>query len=481
MLKIEDFTAEAGSSIMQVLERIDANARGICFIVERGRLVGVATDGDIRRGLLRGIPVDGPVDEVMNRDFEWLPVGSPEKEIQDRFSEKVKIIPLCDPDGVVVDFADLFRNHRIPVLEPRLGSLEMEYVQECIRTNWISSQGKFVTRFEEQFAEMHEGTKSLAVSNGTVALHLALKALEIGAGDEVIIPDLTFAATANAVIHAGATPVFCDVDPETWVMTPDNVEALIGDRTRAIMPVHLYGQPCDMPAIMDLARRNGLLVIEDAAEALGSRWRDRLVGTFGDAATFSFFGNKTITTGEGGMVLLRNEAAYERAAILRDHGMRPGKRYWHDVVGYNYRMTNLQAAVGSAQMERFDTILEKKLKIAASYDEHLRSAPFVQRLPIVPEGAIHSNWLYTILFQPDVSRDEVARKLLLNGIDTRPVFFPMHEMPPYARYECGPIVHSVEISRSGLSLPSSVTISDEEIDYVSVALDRTAVSAVTIA
>ena len=245
----------------------------------------------------------------------------------------------------------------IPIAEPLLEEEELNNVMEAVKSGWISSKGKFIPEFEENFARYCGVKHSVATSNGTVALHLALATLGIKEGDEVIVPTLTFIATANAVRYTGAKPVFVDSNPDYWCIDPEKIEGAITPKTRAIIPVHLYGHPCDMEAIMAVAKKHDLYVIEDAAEAHGAEHKGRKVGSFGDIACFSFYGNKIITTGEGGMCLTDDEILAERMRILRDHGMNPGKRYWHDIVGFNYRMTNMQAAIGVAQLEKIDRVI----------------------------------------------------------------------------------------------------------------------------
>jgi len=318
------------------------------------------------------------------------------------------------------------------------------------------------------FADYMKCSEALTVSNGTVALHLALVALGVGVGDEVIVPDLTFAATINAVIYVGATPVIVDVTGETWTMDPEGVAEAITSRTKALIPVHLYGHPADMDALMTLADRHGLLVVEDCAEALGSEYKDHPVGTFGDAATFSFYGNKTITTGEGGMVLFRDGVVASTARMLRDHGMSPELRYWHKAVGFNYRLTNLQAAVGVAQLEQLEHIIARKRANAERYTERFRDNPFIHAPP-ESDWALNSFWLYTVLIEASAQLgvDRLGKELAESGIETRRVFYPLHLMPPYEKYtSSASFPQSDAISHSGISIPSSAGLTSEEADYV---------------
>ena len=255
----------------------------------------------------------------------------------------------------------------IPVSHPVLGGNEKRYVLECLETGWISSIGRFIRLFEDAFGRYCEARHAIACNNGTTALHLALAGLGTGPGDEIIVPTLTYIATANAVRYCGAQPVFADSEPGTMTVDPARIEERITARTKGIVVVHLYGHPADMDPILEVARRRGLFVVEDAAEAHGALYRGRKAGSLGDVATFSFYGNKIITTGEGGMVTTNDAALSERIRILRGQGMDPGRRYWFPVVGYNYRMTNIAAAIGLAQLEQIYRFIEKRLEIACRY------------------------------------------------------------------------------------------------------------------
>lgn len=470
MNAIKDLIARSDEKIRDVLQVIDKNGRGICFIVDSSsslKILGVATDGDIRRGLLRGQTLDSPITSVMNQKYIFLPVESDEILIRSHFNSDVKVIPLLDSNGSIVEFADTLRSHRIPVLEPELCGNEEDYLIDCVRSNWISSQGPYVVKFERQFEEMHQNMHAVSTSNGTTALHLALAALGIKAGDEVIVPNITFAATVNAVLYCGATPVLCEVEAGSWCIDITEVKKLITKKTRAVIPVHLYGQVCNMNKLSKLAREYNLFIIEDCAESLGSQIGSRLVGSYGDASTFSFFGNKTISTGEGGMVLFNNKHIANLAKILRDHGMTPGKKYWHETVGYNYRLTNLQAAVGVAQMERFESILAKKINIAQTYSELLMDVSGIDSLPLKIDGVVHSNWLYTVMLAPHIDRDRLINELLQYGIETRPVFYPLNEMPPYKNFRASnDLKNSKNLSARGISLPTSLSITSLQIKYV---------------
>jgi perosamine synthetase len=471
-IEVHQITILNTATIQDALKVLDKTGLGIVFVVDRTQaLVGVATDGDIRRGFLQGATTQAPITQVMNPNFVWAKAGAQPADILTKMSEAIRHVPLLDEDGRLVDYVSFSQFYRLPVAEPLLSGNELRYVTECVLTNWISSAGSFVTRFEQMFAEFCGVNHAVAVSNGTVALHLALVVLGIGPGDEVIVPSLTFAATANAVFYTGAKPVFADSHPDTWTIDADSIVERITPRTRAIIPVHLYGHPADMEPIMELARRHNLWVVEDAAEAHGARYKGQYVGSIGDIGCFSFYGNKIITTGEGGMLTMNNPSWDEKARMLRDHGMSKNKRYWHPVVGYNYRLTNIQAAIGVAQMEQVETILRRKQQIADLYTSQLTEVPGLTVLPSA-DWAEPVCWLYSVLVEEGkakVSRDEVIALMEQQGVDTRPFFFPLTKMPPYERISknAQPCPVAERLSASGLSLPSSTKLTNQDIMTVS--------------
>jgi perosamine synthetase len=359
--------------------------------------------------------------------------------------------------------------YQIPIYQPDLGGNEKKYVNECLETSWISSRGRFVNEFETQFAARIGIEHAASVSNGTVALHLALMALGIGPGDEVIVPTLTYIATANSVAYTGATPVFVDSLRGTWQIDPEDVRRHITPRTRAIMPVHLYGQACDMDALRAIAAEHHLFIVEDCAEAFGTLYKGRHVGTFGDISTFSFFGNKTITTGEGGMVVSNDKTLIERARHLKGQGLAAHREYWHDVVGYNYRMTNIQAAIGLAQLERADEFVKRKRALAERYKVGLRGLP-VEVHAEAPD-TVHSYWMFSILVERADQRDSLRQHLAQEGIETRPLFYPMHTMPMYAKnYRKHRVAE--DLAWRGINLPSWPGMSEEQVVAVIRAISR---------
>jgi perosamine synthetase len=465
-MDVKELTVQSDQNIKSALEVLNTSGLGILFVIDKnGLLLGIITDGDIRRALLDGKELTSDINDVMNVDYTSLPIGTDNEIVLDTITNKVKIIPLVDVEGKLVDYASINKIRRISVASPLLNGNELAYVTDCIKSSWISSQGKYVREFENIFKDYHGGMPALAVSNGTVALHLALDALGITKGDEVLVADLTFAASVNSIIYTGATPVLIDIETDTWNIDLKKAEKKITANTKAIMPVHLYGHPCDMDEIVAFAKKNNLLIIEDCAEALGSYYKGKPVGIFGDVSTYSFYGNKTITTGEGGMVVFKDPEIAEKAAMLRDHGMQKTKRYWHAEVGYNYRLTNIQAAIGVAQFERLEEFLAAKRHIAQTYNQTLSKHPFFQ-IPAERKDTINSYWLYTFMVNESApfTRDELIEYLNRQGVETRPVFFPMHQMPPYVNYgKPEDLDISIKVSQCGMSLPSSVNLTEIEL------------------
>lgn len=359
----------------------------------------------------------------------------------------------------------------IPFARPDLSELEERYLLEAFRSGWISSSGPFVERFEHEFARLCGTRAAIAVANGTVALHLALVALGLRPGDEVLVPALTYVATANAVRYAGAEPVFVDVDPETWCLDARLLETAITQRTRGIIAVHVYGHPADMDAIRQVAAIHGLWVLEDAAEAHTARYKGRPVGGLGRAATFSFYGNKIFSCGEGGAVTVDDEPLEIRMRLLRGQGMDPARRYWFPVIGYNYRLSNLACAILCAQLERREEILARRRRIVTLYRELLEELPGIG-LPPQASWAEPAPWVFSITVDErryGASRDELAARLEAAGIETRPFFIPLHQLPPYrastaARGDCLPV--SERLGRRGLSLPVHDGLSENDVERI---------------
>lgn len=356
--------------------------------------------------------------------------------------------------------------NRISVAQPRLAGNERKYVLDCLDTNWISSNGKYIGAFEEAFARFCGVKHAVAANNGTTALHLALVALDLQPGDEVIIPTVTYIATANAVRYCGATPVLADVCPDTMNLDPADIEHRITPRTKGIIPVHLYGHPADMTKINEVANRHRLWVVEDAAEAHGAEVLGRKVGALGTCATFSFFGNKIVTTGEGGMITTDDDALAAKLRLFRGQGMDPQRRYWFPVVGFNYRMTNIQAAIGLAQMETIEQALADRSRLADWYNAALAPLKSQLVLPTQHEWAKQVFWMYNIFLREgdERRRDAVMRQLDEAGIETRPVFYPMHVLPPYKEERIYPVAD--EWAQRGINLPTHQNLTPDDVQRV---------------
>ena len=360
------------------------------------------------------------------------------------------------------------------VAETALDGNEQRYLDECVATNWVSSAGAFVRRFEEAFAEAAGCRFAVSCSSGTAALHLMLAAAGIGAGDEVIVPTFTMIAVANAVGYTGATPVFVDSDPETWNLDIEHVGRAIGPQTRAILAVDTYGQPFDADALGRIAHDNGLVLLEDAAEAHGAEFRGRRVGSLGAAAAFSFYGNKILTTGEGGMVTTDDEELASVARELRDHGFSTERHFWHRFRAFNYRMSNLQAAVGLAQVERLDELVAARRRNARMYREELDGVDGIRLPPDIP-GAESVHWVFGVLVEEEFgcSRDELRRRLAAEAVETRTFFVPLHLQPSYMREQAGrrhPVAE--RLGATGLYLPSTPSLAEDDVVRVATAVRR---------
>jgi perosamine synthetase len=373
----------------------------------------------------------------------------------------------------------------IPVNEPQLGPREAEYVAECLRTGWISSAGQFLERFEAAWADCCGRRFGIAVCNGSAALEAAMQCLDLRPGDEVILPTFTIISCAQAIVAAGGVPVLVDAEPRTWCMDVGQVESVVSGRTRAIMPVHIYGHPVDMSPLLDLAARHGLAVVEDAAEAHGaeylSGWRSgngrwRRCGSFGEMSCFSFYANKIVTTGEGGMVVTDDPALASRLRSVRNLCFRTDRRFYHTELGHNFRLTNVQAAIGLAQVERLDALLARKRAIGAAYTQRLQGVPGLS-LPIEESWARNVYWMYGVVIDERTGCDaaRLAARLAERGVDTRPFFLGMHEQPVFHRmglFNGSRYPVAERIARQGLYLPSGLALTDAQIDQVCTVVDE---------
>lgn len=383
------------------------------------------------------------------------------------------VIPGKDPELAVtikrIPVSELDLSGKIiPVCEPTLAGKEREYLLDCLESNWISSAGKYIPAFEEKFAAECHCKYGVACANGTVALHLGLAALGLEPGDEVILPTFTMIATINAVTYTGATPVLIDSEPCTWNMDVEQLASKITPKTKAIIPVHTYGHPVDMDPIMELAEQHGLFVLEDAAEAHGAEYKGRRAGGLGHAGGFSFYANKIITTGEGGMITTNNAKFAALAHNLRDHAFSSERHFWHKFVGFNYRMTNMQAAIGLAQTEQMAGFVENRRRNAALYTEYLQEIPGIVTPPEA-NWAKNVFWMYSILVEDEfgLTRDQLRAYLARYGIETRTFFIPMHLQPIYYRTFKGQRFPVAEmLCQRGFYLPSASSLTAQQIKYI---------------
>lgn len=465
-MDLEKMICHQKATVKEVMMCIDTNAKGTAFIVDNANtLIGIMTDGDIRRLLIDGYGVNDTIEPHIQKEFVCALETENPQDIQKKFNYRIRIIPIVNEQMQLVDYAEYDESVHISLAQPQLNGNEYKYLMDAFLSTWISSTGKYITKFEETFSRYCGTQYGIATSNGTTALHLALSALGIGEGDEVIVPDITFAATINAVIYTGATPVIVDIEEDSWCIDPLEIEKAITPQTRAIIPVHIYGQPCDMGKICEIASRNNIYIIEDCAEAHGAEWNNKRVGSFGIISCFSFFGNKVVTTGEGGMCITNSKELNDKMRILRDHGMSKERKYYHEVIGFNYRMTNLQAAIGTAQVERIDTILEWRIKLEEQYRQELSKIAGVSLQKNDLPNRKKIAWLVSILVD-EVKRDKLLEVLKNNGVDVRAFFIPLSEMDIYKKYakDCN---ISKKISKMGLNLPTTYEIKEKEVAKIS--------------
>ncbi|KCZ94542.1 aminotransferase class I/II-fold pyridoxal phosphate-dependent enzyme [Hyphomonas johnsonii] len=449
---IAAMTCGQGDAVWVGIERALDNGQGFVFVTDaEGVLTGFASLTAMRASLMQG----GHLGQLTLSDVAE-PWGTS--------SVTLGAAPVLDDKGRLVGIDHSGPQPFLPVSEPDLTHREMRFAFDAFLSTWISSTGDYIRRFEQDFADKVGMAHGVATSNGTVSLHLALATLGIGEGDEVIVPDLTFAASINTVMHVGARPVIVDVDPDSWCMTAESIARAITPRTRAIMPVHVFGRPSEMTEIVELARSHGLYVIEDAAEAHGAQYDGKQVGSFSDISSFSFFANKIITTGEGGICLTNDADLAGRMRMLRDHGMRPERRYWHEEPGFNFRMTNMQAAIGCAQIERMDELLAMRANVHAMYEKAMAGIPGVAFPPAMSQRAQPVTW-FSCAQVPADKRDALIAACRDANIDLRPFFNGLSAMPAYRRFarHCP---NSNGLSKTGVNLPTSRRVDQGTVDRI---------------
>jgi perosamine synthetase len=475
----EGFLIRCTESLKTALLLINDNQHGIVFVLDKkSALIGSLSDGDIRRYLFRGGQLEAAVDQAMNPNPCRVTVTedffSYDQLLGAAQASQNILTPVVDSSNKVLriyvkeDSPNTGSVLKYPVAKVEYHGGEMLNVTKAISSTWISSRGEFIDSCERQLSKLTSSADTLLTSNGTVALQLALKALGIGPGDLVAVPDLTFAATANSVIACGATPVLIDVEPRTWNISLDCLQKSLSKGLKAVISVDLYGNPCDYQGLYEFTRSNSLYLVVDAAESIGATYNGEHIGCqYCDAITFSFFGNKTITCGEGGSVSFACSDTAKQARILRDHGMDPSRRYWHKTVGFNFRMTNLQAAILSAQLEHLVDIVSKKRWI---YEQYYSNFSKHEHIGYQCENSVSqsSRWLTTITLD-DRNIKALSARLSQGDIETRPIFYPLSVMPPYSHYVLFKDSFSVslQISKSGISLPSYCSLDQDDIKHIS--------------
>ncbi|MBL6613243.1 MAG: aminotransferase class I/II-fold pyridoxal phosphate-dependent enzyme [Reyranella sp.] len=456
----EAFVCNKAESVLSIIEKCLDNGTGSCLVVgDDRRLIGRISLDDIRRALADGTAIVDPT-------LGWHPAANmiSANLLPNDIDRHELLRPVVDSTGHLTGVLIDRSAQPVQVAMPTLTSDDFRSMLDAFISGWISSKGPYVQKFEADFSRFVGVKHGVAVSNGTVALHLALVALGIGPGDEVIVPDLTFAATINAVLYCGATPVIVDVDPVTWCMSRESVKRACTPQTKAIIPVHLYGRPAEIGPITEFARSRGIAVVEDCAEAHGARYRGKAVGQFGDVSCFSFYANKIVTTGEGGMCVTDSQELANSLRILRDHGMSPDRSYWHERVGYNYRITNLQAAIGQSQIWRVNEVLQRNARVAALYREALKNIPDVRFPPPLPDEYRPVVWMACVQV-PAEKRLPLMRAAHEANIETRSFFHPLSALPPYGKYARS-CPTSIELSATGVNLPTSRAVDEQVVERV---------------
>ena len=459
---LENYLCRVDDSPFLAIERALDNGTGRCLVVnDRRELLGEITLDAMRAAVKAG---DWLASATLARQITPCPHKVLVNNKDNARDLPTILTPVVDADNVVVDVVVNYTAEFVPVAQPQLRHQEFRYLMDAFLSTWISSTGEYIRTFESQFAAKTGMKQGVATSNGTVSLHLAMLALGIGPGDEVIVPDFTFAASINTITYCGATPVIVDVDPHTWCLAAETFERAITPRTKAVMPVHVFGRTAAMTEIVAIAKEHNIAVIEDCAEAHGAKYDGKYVGSFSEISSFSFFANKIITTGEGGMCLTDNPELADKMRVLRDHGMRPERRYWHEQVGYNYRMTNMQASIGLAQLERMDAILEGKKALSAMYREALSGIPGITLPPSMPSRAEPVVWFVCAQVPADKRAALIAAGKDQN-IDIRPFFNALSAMPAYKEW-AQPVPVSRALSVTGINLPTSHRVDANVVDRV---------------
>lgn len=466
-LKLKNLIVEDSLSLRNALKIMNASGLEICFVTKKNKLFDIITDGDIRRALIRGHTLSDNIKKIKpKKKYVFVKEKYNFLDLQKKIA-KYKIVPIINSKKEIIDYANEKRFRQLPQSEPSLTGNELKYVTEAIKSGWISSVGKYVNIFEKKFSFFVKNKYCLTTSSGTTALQLAVATLKLKSDDEIIVPDYTFASPINSIIHSNCKPVLADIDDDNLCLSLSSIKKVVTKRTKAIIIVHLYGNTPEINDIIRFCNQKNIKVIEDCAEAFGTYYKKKHVGNFGDFGTFSFFGNKTISTGEGGMIIFKKKEHYLLAKKMRDHGMRIDKKYWHDEIGFNFRMTNLQAAIGCAQLEKAKKFVNRKIQIFKRYNLKLRNLNFLKMVK-QRKNIKNSHWLTFIIIKDKLVRNKILKFLNNKGIEARSGFYSAHKMDIYKKYKNKNVdyFNSKEISSSIITLPSSVSLKNKEIDYI---------------
>ena len=456
-INLKNLLVNESETLKTALKKINLSGLGVCFLIKNNKLINVISDGEVNKVKVKKFI-------FVNENHDFL-------DLQNKIS-KYKIIPILNKKGEVIDYASEKRFRQIPQSEPLLNGNELKYITDSIKSGWISSRGKYVNMFEKKFSNFVKSTYSLSTSSGTTALQLAIATLKLKKNDEIIVPDYTFVSPINSIIHSNCKPVLADVDLETLCISFESLKKVVSKRTKALILVHLYGNSPKIKKIINFCKEKNIKVIEDCAEGFGTKYKNTHVGKFGDFGTFSFFGNKTISTGEGGMIIFKNYENYLLAKKLRDHGMSTKKKYWHDEIGFNFRLTNMQAAIGCAQLENANKFISRKIEINKIYKNKLKKLNHVL-FPIDQKLIKNSHWLSYFKINNNIKNHKSIRNSLISylnkkGVEIRTGFYSAHQMNIYKRYKNKKVNYknSKIISDSIITLPSSVNLKKKEIDYI---------------
>ena len=468
---IEYFVVKINSKINHALKKINKNLYGIIFVVsDTNTLLGSISDGDIRRYIIKHKNISEKIiinSKLINKNVKTINSQDDDKKLFNLLEKGYKVVPKVNKQNQLVDICTYKNIISFPISTPQISKEEVSLVNKCLQTGWISSRGSYIDTFEKKFSEFLNFGHSVAVSSGTTALELAIKSLQLPKKSEIILPNFTFAATINSIINSGMIPVLCDVRKDTWTIDYLKIKKLINNKTKAIMPVQIYGQAYHVDIIHKIAKEKNLYIIEDCAEGLGGKYKNKIVNKKADVICYSFFANKVITTGEGGMAVFKDIKNFNTAKMIRSHGMDPVKKYNHNIEGSNYRMTNIQAAIGMAQLKKIDYFLKKRKIIFSIYDKYLSKVKYISLLP-KNTWSKNSYWLYTILvndFGPR-KREILLERLNKNGIEARNGFISLNKMKPFKKYSKIHLPISNYLSENSISLPTSINLTKNQIKYI---------------